>query len=38
MVLLAEVLLTVLAAVERGGRSTTAVKVLDAAAAAWVLP
>lgn len=38
VVLLAAVLLTVLAAVERGGRSTTAVKVLDAVAAAWVLP
>lgn len=38
VVLLAEVLPTVLAAVDRGGRSTTAVKVLDAVAAAWVLP
>lgn len=38
VVLFAEVVLTVFAAVERGGRSTTAVKVLDAVAAAWVLP
>lgn len=37
VVLVAAVLVTVVAAVERGGRSTTAVRAVEAAAAAGVL-